>query len=342
MLSTSLLLAASLVVGQADIAAEQTKANVPHVADLAWLVGDWQGEYVLPEGVPEMGPAGSKVVSMHTWRWTLGKKFITLRIQEEINGKVASAGEEILGKDQGTGALAHWFFGSTGIHGSGTWRRDGNQWELKWRGFGPGGKTYEAISDHVPIHADGYTWQMRDMTVNGNSIPDWPKVTYRRKAAAAPGEDELWQAFRTAAEGTWNGSAVAGRDYEAAGISKGDKLEMRFTLTSDLDGKVMGGKTDLQLTNKPLKLECRVLTGWDADARQVRSLAFWSCGLLEEIVILRHEGNRFVGTYAAKLPGSETQRARITMNFIKPDFYVIKFLDGPSKGTILSSWRRQE
>ena len=342
MLSTSLLLAASLVVGQADIATEQTKANVPHVADLAWLVGDWQGEYVLPEGVPEMGPAGSKVFSMHTWRWTLGKKFITLRIQEEINGKVVSTGEEILGKDQSTGALAHWFFGSTGIHGSGTWSRNGDRWELKWRGFALGGKKYEAIGDHVQIDAHGYTWQLRDMTEDGRRIPDWPKVTFRRKTAATPSEDELWQAFKTAAEGAWNGSAVASRDYESAGISKGDKFEMRFTLTSDLDGKVMVGKTDLQLKNKPLKLECRGLTGWDADTRQVRSLAFWSGGLLEELVISRHEGNRFIGTYAAKLPGSETQRARISMNYINPDHYVIKFLDGPSKGTVLSSWKRQK
>jgi len=154
MLSTALLLAASMVLGQPAVAAEQTKDAAPRATDLAWLLGEWRGEYVLPEGIPEVGPAGSKVVSVHTWRWTLNKKFITLKIREEINGRVASTGEEILGTDQDSGALAHWFFGSTGVHGVGTWRRNGDTWELKWRAAAPGGKKYEAVGDHVQIDAD--------------------------------------------------------------------------------------------------------------------------------------------------------------------------------------------
>ncbi len=335
-------LAASMVMGQADVAAGQAETDVLQVANLAWLLGDWQGEYALPEGVSEVGPAGSKVVSTHMWRWTLNKKFIALRIHEKIEGRVASTGEEILGRDQGSGALAHWFFGSTGIHGAGTWSRNGDTWALKWHAVAHGGKKYEATSYHVQIDADSYTWQLKDITEDGNRIPDWPKVTYRRKKSAELGEDELWQAFRKAAEGTWNGRGVACRDYEPSGISEGDVIHLRMTLKSELDGRVMVGQSDLQLADKPQKLECRVLIGWDADARQVRLLSFWSGGLSEEFVISKQVGNAFIGIYTAKLPGSETQRARVRVKFITPDSFVVRFLDGPCKGKVLSSWKRHE
>ena len=36
---------------------------------LEWLIGDQVGEYQLPEGRPEFGPAGAKVVREVSVRW---------------------------------------------------------------------------------------------------------------------------------------------------------------------------------------------------------------------------------------------------------------------------------
>jgi hypothetical protein len=111
----------------------------------------------------------STAQSTHTWKWTLGKKFIALKIRDEIEGKIVSTGEEILGIDQRSGGLGHWFFGSAGFHGGGQWSGKGKRWELQWESFDPDGKKYAGVSDHVQLGADAYTWQMRDITADGNA-----------------------------------------------------------------------------------------------------------------------------------------------------------------------------
>jgi hypothetical protein len=338
MLNTAVLLAASMVVGQATLAAEPKKDAAPQVTDLAWLLGEWHGEYVLPAGLPEVGPAGSKVLSMQTWRRTLDRKFISLKIREEIDGRVASTGEEILGTDQDTGALAQWFFGSTGVHGVGTWHRNGERWELKWRAAAPGGKKYEAIADHIQLDADTYTWQLRDLTENGKKVPDWPKVTYHRKKT--PAVDDVWKAYRDAVIGTWEGSGIIGRNFKDLGLAKGDRFAYRLTWKSDLEGRALMGEGDFRTVDKDHNAKVRILASWDPGTAQVRSLAVWSTGLVEEILIDRKEGTAFLGTYAAKSPGSRAERSRTCTEVSNADSVVIKFLDGPRKGDVLSSWKR--
>ncbi len=44
------------------------KATAARLEDLAWLIGDWEGEFELPSGFDEVGPAGAKVRSFESWR----------------------------------------------------------------------------------------------------------------------------------------------------------------------------------------------------------------------------------------------------------------------------------
>jgi hypothetical protein len=189
-----------------SFAADAEKTTSVELEDLTWLIGEWEGEYNLPEGFPELGPAGAQVVSTNSFRRTLGREFISLKIRDRIDGKLRSTGEEIIGHDNTAGKLGHWFFGSRGFHGNGLWSRTGDVWSIKWQSFEPDGKKIEGVSDHVRIDADAFTWQMRDIKENGKDVRDWPKVTYRRKAAAAQDENDLWTAYRSAAAGNWNGT----------------------------------------------------------------------------------------------------------------------------------------
>jgi hypothetical protein len=299
------------VVTGLSFAADVEKTTSVELEDLTWLIGEWKGEYNLPEGFPELGPAGAHVVSTNSFRRTLGE-------------------------------LGRWFFGSRGFHGSGIWSRTGDVWSIKWQSFEPDDKKIEGVSDHVRIDADTFTWQMRDIKENGKDIPDWPKVTYRRKLAAPPGENDLWMAYRAAAAGNWNGTGALIQAFPDLGLDKGDKFRMQFSLEPQLDGKALVGKTEFEMLDGPFKAQCRVLAGWDPDTRQVRVLAFWSGGLVEEIVLVRQRGTAFYGTYTAKSPSSRTLRGRICQDFDTPDSYVFTFLDGALEGQTLSSFERHK
>jgi hypothetical protein len=311
----------------------------PQLEDLAWLIGDWEGEFALPEGNP-IGPAGAHVVSRNSFRWTLGKKFISLIIRDKIDGKPGSTGHEFMGHDNQTDSLGHWFFGSRGYHGSGQWSRNGDKWFLTWKSHEPNGKYYEGVSDHVAVDANTFTWQMRDITENGKPVPDWPKVTYRRRQPVASEDDGLWQAYRAAAVGTWNGAGALIQDFPELDISEGDKFKAQLAIESELDGMALVGTTYFEMLDKPFTAQARALAGWDPDTRQVRVLAVWSGALVEEIILDRKRRSSFLGTYIAKSPGSPTLRARIRMRFDTPDSYVITFLGGPLKGKELSRWKR--
>ena len=193
-----LMVGAVVVLACGVATAGEEKPDAVQLEDLEWLIGDWEGSYVMPDGFPELGPAGAKVDVTASWRWTLGKRFMSLKLRDEIDGKLTSTGDEILGVDNATGKLGHWFYGSNGFHGGGHWFRDGDSWAIKWRRLEPSGKVYDGVGDHIQIDADTYEWQIRDLKENGKAIDDWPKVTFRRKLGTAADEDDLWQAYRNA------------------------------------------------------------------------------------------------------------------------------------------------
>ncbi|MHB8898358.1 MAG: hypothetical protein ACYC6Y_06395 [Thermoguttaceae bacterium] len=200
--------------------AAENKANGSRLQDLAWIIGQWQGEYLLPDGYPELGPAGAKVFHTESWRWSLAKKYIVLKFDDQIDGKTVSSGEELVGLDISTGKLMHWFFGSSGGHGQGEWSRQGDDWMLKWHGIGTGGKEIAGTSDQILIDAETYTWQMRDLTEDGKKVADWPKVTLKRTKPGTEGvtvDDYLefhkpllgsWKTTVEEADKTYHGTAT--------------------------------------------------------------------------------------------------------------------------------------
>jgi hypothetical protein len=265
---------------------------------------------------------------------------MSLKLRDEIDGKLTSTGEEILGVDNATGKLGHWFYGSNGFHGSGHWFRDGDSWAIKWRSLEPGGKVYDGVGDHIQIDADTYEWQIRDFKENGKAIDDWPKVTFRRKLGIAADEDDLWQAYRDASVGTWLGESEVLRDDPGTGLSKGDKFKMLITEVSALGGMAIVGESKFEVPEKSYTSDSRWLTGWDPDTRQARLLAIWSGGEVEELVIARHRGKIFYGTYSSKKAGQATFRARISVDYETPDTCVLTLLDGPQKGQELNRFKR--
>jgi len=151
---------------------------------------------------------------------------------------------------------------------------------------------------------------------------------------------ELWESYRKAATGKWEGTGVIKQDLKEVSLSEGDKFEIAIQFKSTMRGKALVGNLDFRVPARNYSAKARILCGWDPKLKQIRSFAFWSGGLFEEITLSEKDGSTFSGTYEAKFVEAETQPAKIKLAFSDSDTYVITFLDGPYKGRALSSWKR--
>jgi hypothetical protein len=156
-----------------------------HLKGMSWAVGDWVAEFTMPPGYPSIGPEGAKVVISASWRWMLKRDFMVVDFKREVDGEM-QLGKEIIGWDARSEKLVHWLFWNGGFHGDGEWSRHGDTFNLKWSMTDPDKKTVKATSHFVKIDKDTFTWQATDATVDGESLPDWPKVTYKRKLMVIP------------------------------------------------------------------------------------------------------------------------------------------------------------
>ena len=77
---------------------------------------------------------------------------------------------------------------------------------------------------------DAYTWQMVDLTEDGDEVPDWPKVTYRRIVPEADGT-EFWSTYLELVKGTWEGVGAMGVDNKQFGLTKGDAFTYELKMT---------------------------------------------------------------------------------------------------------------
>ena len=95
-----------------------------HLADLAWLVGDWVEE--TDEAVVNTSVA-----------WTDNGNFLLRSFDVRVKGKPALTGTQRIGWDPLTKQLKSWVFDSNGGYGEGLWMRQGDQWVIKATGVRP-------------------------------------------------------------------------------------------------------------------------------------------------------------------------------------------------------------
>ncbi|NLX99717.1 MAG: hypothetical protein GXY83_26775 [Rhodopirellula sp.] len=175
-----------------------------------------------------------------------------------------------------------------------------------------------------------------DQKENGQPRPDEKWICERSS------DNKLWDAYRDLAAGTWLGTGTIAGDLDEFGLAKGDQFTFRLAKKLAGKGSSLVGEGDFRIDGKDYTATMRTLEGWDPETRQIRLLAFWSGGLVEEILLSRREGSAFLGTYIAKLPGREADRAGLSLAYPDRDSCVLKFLDGPRKGETLSSWKREK
>ena len=213
-MKSSNYLVLAIAVLSAPLAPADETSSYEHLKGLEWLVGQWEGEFVLPDGVPELGSAGDKVHSKVGFRWMHDKNFLVFTGTDTVDGRVINSNRETTAWDSTSKKLVHTIFGANGFHGRGEWSGSGFNWNLKWTVQGPDSTRYAGNSTHKRIDENSYIWQMTGLTQNGKKIPDWPAVTYKRVRQQSP----LSQAARRQLRyfvGKWNYSwEMEGERYE--------------------------------------------------------------------------------------------------------------------------------
>ncbi|MGI6414816.1 MAG: hypothetical protein ACOX1P_04040 [Thermoguttaceae bacterium] len=328
------LLATAFLIANATAA--EPSSSYEHLKALDWTIGDWVGEYV---ATADIGPIkkGAHVTSYASSRWAYSKTYIIQDFQVEIDGKRTPDTHEIVGWDAGNNRAVHWIYAEIGS-GKGVWTEIGQEKAvLRWSVDTKDGK-FEGTSFLEKIDDDTHTWQAREVTLDGKAFPDWPKATMRRQTGTAAGD--LWTSFRDALAGKWVGTGNLGADIPDLGWSKGGKFIYHLTFQPDIDGNVLAGDGSFRVAGSGQTASARVTWYWDPTLAQVRGIACWSAGLLEELTIQRKVGKSYLGTYATKGPGQKKHQARIRVHFPNPDTYTITFLDGEKKGEQLVEWKR--
>lgn len=173
MISTTLLLAASVVVGQA-----RDTSSHPELKGLEPLIGSWKYEGTLHDDVPGLAEKGAEITAVNTFRWILRGKAIQLDWSTKIDGQLAGTGRALLGWDGTTNKIMEWALTDKGNH-SGQWKRQGDQWIYTSAGMGPEGKTAASIV-YTDIGSDSYTFQARDRVYGEAKLPDMKTYVFKR------------------------------------------------------------------------------------------------------------------------------------------------------------------
>jgi uncharacterized protein (TIGR02246 family) len=139
------------------------------VKDLEWLLGEWvaksdQGELRI------------------TYAWDEAKAFLRGRYALKREGKDASSGTQIIGKNP-AGGLRSWIFDSSGTFGESVWSRDEDRWVIEATGTLPNGSEMTAVNVLIPLDKDTFTWQSVERTAAGTPLPATPPLKVTRVKA---------------------------------------------------------------------------------------------------------------------------------------------------------------
>ncbi|MCL4852101.1 MAG: hypothetical protein KJZ78_12070, partial [Bryobacteraceae bacterium] len=286
---------AFFVVGVSLCIAQETKPGPDYeqLKALEWLIGDWEANWVIPaEGypVPDEYAPGAKVRSTGSFYWMQNKNYIGYRFRDEVDGKLGHQGFEMIGVDPQSKKIIHWLFSIMGGWGTAEWTLDGKTWKLKWSGTIADGTTFAGVSYHVPIDADAFTWQMKQNTKNGKSMPDTPLITFHRRKPGPPAGDATAKDYIAMQQnyfaGEWNIEVIGG---EGAGSTGTWTCRLDASGTSFHETATMNGKPFLH-----------AIAGYDPHLNAFKEVAFYVDGSTATL-IYRHPLKAIQGNLVGKV-----------------------------------------
>jgi len=176
MLSTSLLLAASMVVGQAD-----ASPNYEHLKAFDGLVGTWVYEGPLKEDVPDVATKDTPMAVRITWEWTLNKAVVEGEYMIKFKDLPKIEGKRLFGWNAADNQIVWGHMNSLGVVGVGnaTFSEDGKTLRIAGKGIdGRGNKSSGTIV--IIVNGDTFVWQNTDREGDPDLGSESPKYTFQR------------------------------------------------------------------------------------------------------------------------------------------------------------------
>jgi hypothetical protein len=175
MLSTTLLLATSMIVGQAEV----PTGNYEHLQQLEWIVGTWEAEIEAQEGGPGI-EAGQKIQLRMENELQLQKNVISLAWTVRVEDFTLSAHQAMIGYDAANDRVVSGGFNSRGGYGYAVWSGEGPKWMADRTGAEGDGKKVSSVLVLTKVDADTFTTQSTKRTEDGQQLDDDPPVTWKR------------------------------------------------------------------------------------------------------------------------------------------------------------------
>jgi uncharacterized protein (TIGR02246 family) len=144
---------------------------------LEWLVGDWKVSAKTAENLS---------FSMHC-HWTENKSYLicmyTARYQDTLRH-----GTEVIGWDAKEKKIRSWVFDSSGGFNGGSWKQDGKRWVVDITGTTADGKTAKNTTILTQTDADGFLFESKNRTIDGEKADDIPQLQLQRVKSQLPEE----------------------------------------------------------------------------------------------------------------------------------------------------------
>lgn len=154
----------------------ESNGPCPQLAALEWMIGDWVDRGTGVDGDDDT------TISLEC-RWNKHKHFIIRSFTVKVDGQVGLEGKQVLAWDPIKKTIRSWMFDSEGGFGEAAWKQSGNRWVVTTSQVLRGGKRASSINVLTPVDKDSFTWQSVGREVDGELLPNTPKVTVVRKSS---------------------------------------------------------------------------------------------------------------------------------------------------------------
>lgn len=144
-------------------------AAADHLAELGWLIGNWQ------EADKDSG------LTIHsTYQWAKGGNFISRNVAVKRGEEALLEGWQIIGWDPVAGGIRSWTFDDEGGYSEGRWTREGQRWLVREAGYSSDGSRTSADQTITKASDDKLFWQSDNRTLDGDPQPGIARIEITR------------------------------------------------------------------------------------------------------------------------------------------------------------------
>lgn len=156
------------LLSSVEDAAYTPPGNYEHMRELDWALGDWASD-------PSKGQAEHLSIT-----WADTHNFIVAKHTTSARGTAVAGATQWIGWDPNAKNFRSWIFDAAGGFGEGSWSKEGDKWLVKKTSVLQDGKK-EAVTLVIGrADADTMTLQLKDRSVDGQSMPDTPELKLMR------------------------------------------------------------------------------------------------------------------------------------------------------------------